>query len=321
MKILLLVDGAISPEKIRQLNASASQISLFSLTGNFITLDNLTRQLTAPTIMLDSAALINAEVTLLQNVIHAWSHDLSNYAIKGRTLKDWFTLPDKNGSAWWFSMLAEKNSVQDNAFFLLAQSNALAKHVNSQSYDACYIALTNRRLARILQKIAAAKIARVTFLACDSGVAKSFKHKLLAAVNHKGMGGALIMASIYWLVWLKDSFNARKILPLLATRLHAVGQFLFVTYFPNIDEEAAQQGIFKNKYALTLQDKMAELALPVTWLVMPVLYNGHNFVSSMCWSDVGVWSRSPEVTCVGLVRVGRSRCPIESGEHFSSHKV
>jgi surface carbohydrate biosynthesis protein (TIGR04326 family) len=56
---------------------------------------------------------------------------------------------------------------------------------------------------------------------------------------------------------------------------------LFVSYFPNIDEEAGKKGIFRNKYALPLQDKLAELNMPITWLAMPVYYNNHNFSSSM----------------------------------------
>jgi surface carbohydrate biosynthesis protein (TIGR04326 family) len=282
MKTLLIVDGEIDVSQINQLlNNNDNQIDIFPLTGNFIVLDNLQQKLKARTTLIDSATLINHEVEIMQKTIHNWSHELSKLKVKDKTLKDWFELPDKSGSAWWFGMIAEKNSVQDNAFFTIAQSNALEKHFENQQYDNCLIALANGRHAAILKNIAATHVRNPKLIKSINSLNKSLKHRVLDYVNHLGILGAFFMSCVYWLVWLKDSRLARKMLPPLGKRKSKNNPFLFVTYFPNIDEEAGKAGIFRNKYALPLQEKIAELKLPVSWLAMPVYYNGHNFKSSM----------------------------------------
>jgi surface carbohydrate biosynthesis protein (TIGR04326 family) len=282
MKILLIVDASCDVTQITPLlTKQVTQIDLFPLTGNFIALEKIRNQLAVPTTMLDSATLINTAVETMQKTIHNWSHELGNVKVKNKTLKNWFQLPDGGGSAWWFSMIAEKNSVQDNAFFTIAQCNALATQFKHTPYDACWIALTNQRHAKIFKKIAADSVPQTMLIRSATISSTNLKRKILDAVNHLGALGALLMSFIYWAVWIKDSRSARKSLPPLTQRLSNDKRLLFISYFPNIDEEAAKSGIFRNKYALPLQEKIAELKLPMSWLLMPVYYNGHNFASSM----------------------------------------
>ncbi|MES2218858.1 MAG: hypothetical protein V4501_10665 [Pseudomonadota bacterium] len=280
MKILMIIDGDIDSAQVNQLN-NYNQIDIFPLTSNFITLEKIRQQLQAQTEIIDSATLINNEVEIMQKSIHDWSYELSNLSVNHKKLKNWFQLPDKGGSSWWFSMIAEKNSVQDNAYFTIAQSNAIDAFFKTNDYDACWIGLTNTRHAKIIKKIASNYVRHPKIISSVNTLTKSLKRKLLDSINHFGMPGAFLMSFIYWILWIKDSRQARKNLPPLAQRLAQDHRFLFVSYFPNIDEEAGKTGIFRNKYALPLQEKFAELKQPVSWLLMPVYYNGHNFASSM----------------------------------------
>jgi surface carbohydrate biosynthesis protein (TIGR04326 family) len=282
MKLLLIIDGDIDCQKINvQLDKSITQIDLFPLTGNFVILEKIRTQLAVTTVIIDSATLINNEVEIMQKTIHNWSHDLGNLPVNNKKLKDWFTLPDGGGTAWWFGMIAEKNSVQDGAYFTIAQCNALQTHCKSSHYAACWIALSNKRQAKIIKQIAHDSIRQCLLFSSVPAISKSLKRKIFDSISHLGMLGAFIMSSIYWLVWIKDSRLARKNLAPLDQRISTEQPFLFISYFPNIDEAAAKDGIFRNKYAVPLQEKMAELKLPHSWLVMPVYYNGHNFASSM----------------------------------------
>jgi surface carbohydrate biosynthesis protein (TIGR04326 family) len=286
VKILLIVDSEVDLAPLTRLaTGAADTITLFPLTSFFTVLGRLQKELhaksNAPVNLVDTAELINCEVTLLQDSVHHWSYALGNLKVKNKSLKDWFILPDQGGSSWWLGMLSEKNSVQDDAFFKLAQINALEKYLQQHDFDTVLIGLKAKRFAKIVKQLAAQSAQTILSLKCLNNQKLSHKQRLLNYINGMGLPGALFSAAIYWLLWLRDSRNARKKLTPLSERLAKKNSFLYVTWFPNLDADLAEQGIFRNKYAGPLQEKLSELNIPVAWLVMPVYYNGHNFASSM----------------------------------------
>lgn len=287
MNILIVFDDLFD---IKQLNKSIkdhpASINLFPLTSNFLTIERIKTELQSfPRVKiteLKSAKCINDEVNILQQRIHKWSCSLGNQKIGKKKLKEWLLLPDASGSAWWFGLISEKNSVQDDAFFKIAQINAVKNQIENNNYDVCLFAVSDRKLKKIYMKIARLLKKNTHAIPIESNrVKKSIKIKLLDLINGMGVLGALFSAGIHWLIWLRDSREARRRLPSLKKRLEEPNTFLFVTYFPNIDAESAEQGIFRNKYALPLQKKLNELTIPITWMLMPVYYNGHNFKSAM----------------------------------------
>ena len=66
---------------------------------------------------------------------------------------------------------------------------------------------------------------------------------------------------------------------------HFPNPFLFVTYFPAVDEEAAGRGVFRNKYAAFLQDKLKAENIPVNWLLMPNTLDGYDFGAALKLAD------------------------------------
>ena len=74
---------------------------------------------------------------------------------------------------------------------------------------------------------------------------------------------------------------ARLHLGSIRDRLPELGSALFVTYFPQVDKLEAEKGVFRNKYALALQDKAAMLRIPVTWLLMFEPLDGYDFKASV----------------------------------------
>jgi surface carbohydrate biosynthesis protein (TIGR04326 family) len=286
MNTLIIIDNEVDLDGFASiLNDKTARISIFALTSNFLVItkiQNYLQSFVTDTIeLIDSASLINDEVNLMQKSIHDWSQELGDFQVENKKLKDWFMLPDQGGSSWWLGMISEKNSVQDDAFFKIAQINAIEKFYRQQRYDVCLLGLADKRQANILKKIMRATTRKIKFLRCVVSNRKSRKHRLMEFFSRMGWLSALFSAAMYWIIWLKDSRAARKALPPLASRINHDNSFMFVTYFPNIDEDAAANGVFRNKYALALQDKLAELKVPVNWLAMPVFYNGHNFAASM----------------------------------------
>ena len=284
MKTLIIIENEVDVVALKEKLAKTSgQISLFPLTSNFLVIEKIQQYLQSGVSqsieLIDSASLINDEVNIMQKSIHDWSERLGNFQVENKKLKDWFMFPDGSGSSWWLGTIAEKNSVQDDAFFKIAQINAIEKFYRTCLFDLCLLGLADKRQANILKKIMVG--ASVKSLRRIPASRKSRKHRLMEFFSRLGVLSALFSAAVYWIIWLKDSIKARWSLPSLASRINADNSFMFVTYFPNLDEDAAAQGIFRNKYALALQDKLAAMNIPVNWLTMPVHYNGHNFASSM----------------------------------------
>jgi surface carbohydrate biosynthesis protein (TIGR04326 family) len=52
-----------------------------------------------------------------------------------------------------------------------------------------------------------------------------------------------------------------------------------------MDEEAAGRGVFRNKYAAFLQDKLKAANIPVTWLLMSVTLDGYDFGAAVKLAD------------------------------------
>lgn len=287
MELLLIFDENVVVKEIQQqIHDAVTQINLFPLTSNYVVIEEVTKKIKqlghVNVTILDSARLIHEEVVKLQDTIHEWSSSLSEYNVYGKQLKEWFVLPDGNVSSWWFSIISEKNTTQDTVFFKIAQLNAVAKHVSNSNYSLTMTALSDKKQRQIFKKLIIAKkqkIKNITIIKSTS--TKSLKIKLLESFNQLGMLGALLTAGVHWVLWLYNGKLARRILPAIGTRLPAENPFVFTTYFPHVNEENVKQGVFRNKYGLPLQDKLNELNIPITWLLMPVVYNGYNFKSAM----------------------------------------
>lgn len=260
------------------------KINLFPLTSNYLIIEKIQQIFNeSPNIkvnLIQSAKLINQEVINMQTNILHWSNQLGDLQISKKSIKEWLTLPDQGGTAWWFSILSEKNAVQETIIFQIARINAIKLFLDKHTTDKCYLAIADRQLKDILRNI-------LTRLHIKNYVCKvcvnttQFKYRILNSINRWGFVGAVLAAGINWLQWIKNSLYARAHLPNLKKRSDSINPLLFISYFPNIDNQAAGKGVFKNKYATALQNKIQELQQPITWLLMPVYYNGHNFKSAI----------------------------------------
>ena len=168
--------------------------------------------------------------------------------------------------------------MQDNAFFKIAQCNAIYRYMQEMStLNLCCFSVNDKLTRRTLLNMAKSLGARLHIAKKMSLHRKNFKTKLLELINQNALlGGALQLA-----IWFKDSVFARFKLRHLGKRFQGKHDFMFVSYFPNIDETAAKEGAFINKYCEALQKELEENQKEITWLLMPVFYNGHRFNSSV----------------------------------------
>lgn len=284
MDILVIFDDEISISSLtKKIKNTPVTLYLFSLTSDFLLIEKILCNLNAlahiNTVVIESAQLINQEVSNMQTTVHEWSQKLANYQVGQKNLKEWFLYPDKVGSAWWLGLIAEKNTVQDAVFFKIAQINAIEKQLATAQFDYCLIAVADTMKRNIIFKTAKVKKVKSSSIDATNKVKLSFKKRML---NYIGQNAAFA-AGLNLYIWLQDSIRARLSLPHFKERIAIAIKrgFTFVTYFPHIDESAAKDGVFINKYVSVLQNEFKTANRPVTWLAMPVFYNGHRFKSSV----------------------------------------
>lgn len=271
MDVFLIIDDLFELKFIAPYLKRETRVTLFSLTSHFFKIKTITDYLQAhcsQVVIIDSSKCINDEVLIMQRNLLVWSSRLANHKIGNKSLKEWFALPDRAGSAWWFSLISEKNAVQEPKFFQIAQINAIATQFKKKSYATCLIAIKDKNLRHIIKRLM--PTARLIP-----------KTKQSMNVKARLLNSPFISALINIAVWVKQHYLAKKSLPPLESRLQKVNPFLFISYFPNIDNQAAEQGRFINKYAGKLQTKLAEMNISISWLLMPVFYNGHDYKSSL----------------------------------------
>ena len=113
----------------------------------------------------------------------------------------------------------------------------------------------------------------------------SRRQKILPALERLGWVGDFLRGCVVWSNVVARGIAARKGLPAFKKRNTSPNPFLFVTYFPAVDEEAAGRGVFRNKYAAFLQDKLKAENIPVNWLLMPNTLDGYDFGAALKLAD------------------------------------
>jgi surface carbohydrate biosynthesis protein (TIGR04326 family) len=263
---------------------SGSKIALFPLTSQWRVIQMADclcrRQVGNPgdVTMLDAAAFIDEEVDAIRRRVAKWSADLGRATIGGRRLCEWLFLGKEGVSTWWFSGLAEKNTMKTNTFFQMAQLHGFEAAVRSGCYRQCIVAHGNIRLRRGFSRVA--KRCGVAVLSIrgnrripGSGNLKSIwtiGKSLVRAVSASGWVGALaagagVLARSCW-----RSHLARAAVRRVETETVEHDSILLVTYFPNVERPAADQGVFRNRMTGSLQD-----ALPggkTTWICLYIPY-------------------------------------------------
>lgn len=291
MSLLLLFDETLSIDAVfskivsfSSWQGASATLYLFPLTSHFLVIQQLEEKLKVlPTLkvqLIESGQLINNAVSDMQTSITTWSLNIAEHLFLGKSIKDWFNMPDKVGSAWWFGLISEKNSVQSQAFLKIAQLNAICKFLNDEAIENILLSLKHKDLKLAIKQAANKSNIKLEIINAKKAHF-SFKQKILQFMEEGGLKAALLAAPLQWAIWLRQSSLAKKRLPPLKKRLPQKNPFLLVSYFPNIDREQAQKNIFVNKYTLPLEKNLKSRKVPITWLLMPVFYNGYRYDEAM----------------------------------------
>jgi surface carbohydrate biosynthesis protein (TIGR04326 family) len=284
MKILLIFDNPFDVDLIVDVfkNHECSEVVVFSLISDPSISDAITAKIHSCgnfSVKIDNSALaISEQVKELRNKICRWSADIGNWKVSSKAVKDWFLLPGCGVSTWWFSLLSEKNTLKTDAYFRIAQTHAIEQLLSSNNYDLCLLSISNRSLHNAIVSAADKNRTPAKLIPANRAlVSHNYKFLILNFLEQLGWFGIFLRGIFTWFHMILRRYTAQRGLPNLRERKSSSNTLLFVSYFPAVDKKAARDGIFRNKYALSLQDKLDEKKVPITWLLMPVPLDGYNF--------------------------------------------
>lgn len=251
-------------------NIEMREVDILPLTSDCTMIEDAKRLLgqgCLSTRCFDPIKILDEEIGLLRNGLAEWSARIGECAIDGRTVKEHLAMPGFNISTWWLGLLSEKNPLKTNAFFRIAQTRAIKKILKAGSYDMCLIAAADKNLREAVKSVCRSLNVRVKSL---KERPKNETTRLRSLVSGLGIIGDVISIVAYAARAFQRGVIARRLLGQIEGRSPRRPSLLFITYFPMVEKDASLKGVFRNKYAAGLQDKLKELNIEVAWLVMYV---------------------------------------------------
>lgn len=215
--------------------------------------------------LLEAGERVNKQVSLLQTRLDAWSHSLGESPVSRRnTVRTALRIGRTNASAWWFSLLSEKNPFKSDLYIYAARAAAIRELLASSVYDSCHVICRDTSLATAVFRCAAeyGVSCRIHSTPTDSlhkRIANTIRESPLV---HMLLGFAVILRFFF------QGIQARFVLPPRANRLPTPGDILFVSYSPALAAGTGDE--FSNRFYAPLQKALQHDNAPISWLHMHV---------------------------------------------------
>lgn len=251
--LLAAVDESSGADAILRESRGAA-VALFDTGGNWLKAARLSTELEARGVHVrhvETARLVDAEITALRDAVAAWSDALADTVAGGATVAQRLRVSG-TVSAYWLSSLVERNPLKTPEILAAAIARTFDAELRRGRYDRAVILLSPGLLAQALGGIARA----------EAGSSRPS-----GRLAHAVKGLAAIARQAWWAV------RARG----LRLPPGARTDVLAITYFPYVDRAAAAEGRFVNRYAAPLQDLFASRGTSVAWLGLFVFVDGFSF--------------------------------------------
>ena len=284
MQFILVFDDSINIEKIGDhFIGDQNRVIICPLSANFSLLNCIKEKLVAAgqqVEIVNIANLLDDEVKLMRSRFTEWSAGIGNIRVgRKKRLIDAFKLPGHQVSTWWFGLLSEKNPFKTDAFYQIALVNALKKIFRSSRYDACSISVDNDDLCYAIARVAEHEgISLKVLRPRDRGSNNRLNWRYLRGTLQKmGIVGMFLLGFTAWLEVIIRAVSARRIMGDRSKRMPSFPSLLFVSYFPAVDQEHLKNGKFRNRYTATLQDKLTDMNMVVTWVMICASIDGYSY--------------------------------------------
>ncbi|MFA6355632.1 MAG: hypothetical protein WCY23_00835 [Candidatus Omnitrophota bacterium] len=267
---ILVFDGPLFDP--RALDGPYDKIYMFSLTADWDTISRVSGNLKEAGLeseTLDSSRIINDEAPVLRDKFIEWAAAIGNHRISSGTVRSRLLLPGGRVSAWWFSLLADKDPVKNPLFLRIIQASCIIREARVRNCGVI-IALEDRVMRNILgQVLSDNKI--------DSVVLPDKKHALKDARDRLVRRMPVKAVSALGRSAARGLYLKMKLPPAGWRRAALDGDILFFTYFPSIAAADKGKAEFRNKFASPLQDICWERGKKIAWVLLYADIDGYSF--------------------------------------------
>ncbi len=247
------------------------RVDIFPLTANWDEINLVAGQLkklNIETRVLNSAALVSEETARHRDNFIEWAAEISNYRIKEKTVRERLMLKGSGLSAWWLGLLADKDPGKNRVFLRIAQTAAILKCLRENKSDTAILALKDSEFQQALVCILGLR--KVNYLRLRQALTRNNLLNSLKALLKPGryfMGWRDFLAVLCKII--AQFTHVKRNMPRLSIRKKTFDNaFIFFTYFPAVLKQDSQKGIFKNRFALPLQEVCQEKNKQIVWILM-----------------------------------------------------
>ncbi len=196
--------------------------------------------------VVDFTELFNKTAFLIRDEYLRFISEFANRPIfGGKNLKEYFKFPSKNFSVWWFSLVAEKNTLKTDSYHRLVKILSILDIQNTYACKDVWYDVNDREIYDMLR---------------DQEKIKGFKSRNLRKTGSNPPRLPMLLDILLnSFIYFNMQFTKLLMIKLRMAGLNArkevlnKSKFLLVTYFPLIDREQLTQRKFINRYYLPLQ--------------------------------------------------------------------
>jgi len=289
-KLLLVFDQGIDAESVRGKvkELAPDEICIFPLTSRWDLITDIEKICyeeindISNVYLEETASLIDVEVDELREKLAKWSADFGRCDVHGKSLREWFLLPEKDVSTWWFSLISEKSMLKTNIFLHFAQLKAVSKIVAINSFNVCCFSVTGKDYSSSIRMLCEENTIKGIKIKAYTSTKGGFRCELIKYFTSGSFFASVCGGAAYLIKMLYMTFVAKAHLGSLKKRLGSFkGSVLFASFFPFLDKEAAERGELVNKYIAKLQEKVLELEKKIVWIWMYVPLEGNTYSGAL----------------------------------------
>jgi len=289
MNCLIIFDSSVDPYAIENMPLKSGEcVFLFPLTS----FDRLVREVADAVIskmgkgaveIIQTACVVNDAAERVREAYIKFIADLSVHKIqKGRNLRETFAI-DNETSLWWFSLVAEKNTVKTDSFLRMAQLDAVDQTVKNKNIDRIFVGCQSGKLINALRSYAITKniVCRTLKTKKKSDIGSCIRtSKKMLYVKH------LIQLIMYASSFFLRTWKIRRRLSKLKRNPLDDDCIMIITYYPSFDLPSAEQGLFKNKHYPGIREALEAKNKNVVWVCLSVENNAISFDKSIFYAEL-----------------------------------
>ena len=228
--------------------------------------------------IIQSARAINSAADRLRDKYIRFIAELPEQVQYGRkSLKEIFAI-DKHTTLWWLSLISEKDTYKSDAFNRLAQLDSIIDIIKYRKITKIIFACTSTKLKSALLKYSNRN--SLSFAVSPTRQIGGTKKRILQHQKIFYLKHLLRLLYVAIKLFLMNRRIKGKISNLKRVSFRN-SSLLLITYYPNIDMQLAQKGIFKNKYYAHLQEALEREGLNAVWVAMYAENSSISFEQSL----------------------------------------